>query len=202
MKETGCTIRAANPTQEEASVFARLAEMAADGYYQLLCGARCEEIIADAFLQPGNEFSHEVSVFAELGGQIVGMATAYSAEQYRDFDHDVLRKVAGRRAWRVALMEAVLSPVVRFLHKYEPGDFYLNFLAVEEDHRDKGIGSALIDALETLGRERGSNQYVLTVRAGNRGAQRLYMREGFVAEARWPRFGLVRPQVLRLVQKL
>lgn len=202
MNDASCTTRAARSTREEAAVFARLADTAADGYYSLLCGPRYKEIIAEAYLLPSNEFSHEFVVFAEQAGQIVGMASAYTAEQYQEFDHGILRRLAGAGAWRVALMEAVLFPVVSFLHKYEPGDFYLNLLAVEEERRGNGVGAFLIDTLKNVGRECGSTQCTLAVLSRNQGAQRLYQRSGFSVEAQWPRNGLVRPQILRFAHRL
>ncbi|MCK5798764.1 MAG: GNAT family N-acetyltransferase [Deltaproteobacteria bacterium] len=47
-------------------------------------------------------------------------------------------------------------------------------LVVRPDHRRRGLGRALMDAIATWGAEQGAEQLVLTVWAGNEGAQALY----------------------------
>ena len=75
----------------------------------------------------------------------------------------------------------------RILETVADGDFYLLSLAIEEDQRGQGTGSALIDAMEERARATGSKRFSLDVAAKNQGAQRLYRRRGLVVESRWPK---------------
>lgn len=196
------SIRPARPAYEEGLIFARLANAAAGNGFRYLFGPRLEEIIALTFVEPGNDFSHECTVFAEEDGRIVGMASGYTAKEHRCFTEDAIKRAVGRSALRVAAVEVLIFPMLRFLHTYNEGDFYLQFLAVEEPYRGKGVGSALIDAMKARARETDSTHYAVDVSARNGGAKTLYERQGFVVQARWPRSRLVRPTILRMVQGL
>ena len=176
--------------------------LAAEGGFRLLFGPRFEEIVAAAFAQKDHHLSYESTVFAEAGGAIVGMASGYTAEQFQGFSKNVLRLVAGRSAGRVACASALISPKLRFTHMYEEGDFYIQFLAVDEACRGKGIGSALIKAMEAQARRSESVRFVIDVSARNDGARRLYERGGFVVHARWPRLRLLPPAILRMTRQL
>jgi len=55
-------------------------------------------------------------------------------------------------------------------------------IAVHEDHRQKGIGSALIDALTEAATAREMIGLTLEVRIGNRAAMALYHKHGFKVE--------------------
>jgi ribosomal protein S18 acetylase RimI-like enzyme len=59
----------------------------------------------------------------------------------------------------------------------------VQMLAVERQHRGRGIGSALLAALIDVARTAGYEELTLHVRRDNDGARRLYERTGF-AEAR------------------
>jgi len=195
-------LRPANPCHEEGLRFARFMNMAADGGFRYLFGPRYREIVAEAFVEPGHDLSHEYALFAEQGGEILGMASGYTAEQHGRSSDEPITRAAGRSAFRIACMFALTAPMWRFMHTYEKGDFYLQFLAVDEAHRGKGVGSALIDAMEARGREGGADRFVIDVSGRNPDAQRLYERQGFEACARWPRLALFPPMVRRLAKPL
>jgi ribosomal protein S18 acetylase RimI-like enzyme len=167
-----------------------------------LFGKRFEEIISSAYLEPKHDLSYETALFAEIDGKVVAMASGYTAEQYQAFSKDVVKRCAGRSKLRIALIYAMIAPMMRFLHTYEDGDFYVEFLAVDEAHRGQGIGSKLLQAMEDRARVRQSTQLAIDVAARNKVAQRLYERYGFVTIARWPRSRLARPNILRMVKKL
>ena len=56
-------------------------------------------------------------------------------------------------------------------------------LAVAPGHRGRGVGRALLDAVEAEARERGACKITLEVLEGNAGARRAYERAGFVPYA-------------------
>ena len=94
------------------------------------------------------------------------------------------------------------APVFRFIHTLADGDFYVEFLAVDEDHRGRGIGSRLLGALEDRAREAGTSQFAIDVAGRNKVAQKVYVRHGFETINRWPRTRLVRPNILRMSKGL
>jgi GNAT superfamily N-acetyltransferase len=67
-----------------------------------------------------------------------------------------------------------------------PGVPLLNRLVVDERHRNKGIGTALVDNAESRLRRLGHRQVALGVRVDNLGAIRLYRRLGYLHWRRPP----------------
>ena len=55
----------------------------------------------------------------------------------------------------------------------------LHDLLVDPDHRGKGVGAMLLQAMLTRLQERGASQVVLSTAERNEGAQRLFARAGF-----------------------
>jgi len=195
-------VRSAKPTVEDGLRFAHFAEMASKGQYRLLLGRRATEILATAFSKPNHDLSYEHTVFAECDGEVLGMTSGYTARQHRRASDKPLKQVAEHSALRMAVTFFVASPVLRFLHTYADGDFYVQFLAVDERHREKGIGSRLLRALEDRARDSASTRLVIDVVNRNVVARRLYRHYGFTPIDRWPRTRLVRPTLLRMVKPL
>ncbi|MBN1859144.1 GNAT family N-acetyltransferase [Candidatus Bipolaricaulota bacterium] len=202
MSEPSIVIRPANPSHEEGAIFARFVDMAADGQFHILLGRRSAEILAKAFLVLNNDLSYEHTVFAEIDGTIVGMASGYTEEQHRRSSTQPLKQVAGELALRMRCMFVLASPILRFLHTYEEGDFYIQFLAVDQAYRGKGIGSALIQEMENRARSNRSEHLAIDVAARNTVARRLYEHLGFAVISQWPKIRWVRPNALRLTKPL
>lgn len=198
MSTESISIRPAKPTYEDGLRFAHYVSVASEGQFRLLLGRRVDEILATAFSTPGHDLSYEHTLFAEVDGEIVGMGSGYTARQHRDANNEPLKRAAGRTAFRMSLMFALAYPVLRFLHNYEDGDFYVEFLAVDEAQRGKGIGSQLLSALEDRARETGSTQFAIDVAGRNKTAQKVYERYGFETIARWPQTRLVKANILRM----
>jgi len=208
IRQKGCMnaqpmiIRPATPTHEEGLIFARFADMAAEGQFRVLFGRRVREILGAAFLKPSHDLSHEFAVFAEIDGAIAGMASGYTEEQHRQSSTRPLKQATGGIALRMRCMFILAAPILRFLHTYEEGDFYIQFLAVDEEHRGKGIGSALIQEMENRARASQSTHLVIDVAARNAGARRLYEHLKFSVAAQWPKPSWVRPNALRMSKPL
>jgi|SRR5581483_9964820 len=56
---------------------------------------------------------------------------------------------------------------------------WIHDIAIDEEHRGKGYGRALLNGLEQVARERGLESIALNVFAGNDYARRLYERAGY-----------------------
>ena len=202
MNAQSITIRPARPTNDEGRKFAAYMDNASEGGFKIMFGKRFEEIVSQVYLKPNHDLSYETVVFAEVDGDIVGMVSGYTAEQYGEFRKDVLNQVAGRTMLRISFFFALLSSMMRFLHTYDAGDFYVEFLAVDEAHRGQGIGLALMETIENRAGKCGATQLALDAARHNKGAHRLYERIGFSAIRQWPKTRLVRPNILRMTKPL
>ena len=202
MEPQSIIVRPAKPTIDEGLEFAKYMNSASAGGFGKMFGKRFEEIVSKVYLEPNHDLSYETALFAEVEGHIVGMASGYTAEQYRQFRKDVLNQVAGRAMLRISFFFTLLSSMMRFLHTYDVGDFYVEFLAVDEACRGQGIGFKLMQAIEDRARACGATQLAIDVARRNKGAQRLYERIGFTTIKRWPKTRLVRSNILRMTKPL
>jgi len=68
------------------------------------------------------------------------------------------------------------------------GELHINNVAIREEYRRQGIGSALLTRIVEDGKRLGATKAFLEVRAGNSAARALYERCGFCPIARRPNY--------------
>jgi ribosomal protein S18 acetylase RimI-like enzyme len=180
-------LRPAKPTFEEGLVFARYFDEVTEGFFRFMLGRRVVEIVATAYTQPGHDLSYENITFAERDDVIIGVASAYTAEQHRRASDEPLKRAAGSSAFRMSVVGTLFAPLIRILDTIADGDFYLQAIAIDKQHRGQGLGSALIDAIEDQAIAAGSTRLSLDVSAGNKTALRLYEHRGMTVESEWPK---------------
>ena len=187
MSEPTVFVRPATPEPSEGLLFARYLDQAAEGFFGFMLGRNSEQIVANAYSEPGHSLSFENVVFAERDGEIAGMSAAFTSAQNRSFSEEPLKRAAGRKAaFRLRCVRILLWPLLRVLDNVAEGDFYLLAVAVEPDLRGAGIGSLLMDDTEDRARRAGSVRLCLDVAAKNEGARKLYARRGMVESSLWP----------------
>jgi ribosomal protein S18 acetylase RimI-like enzyme len=185
MNKHSIVLRAANPAHDEGLFFARYLDEAFGGFFNLMLGRRFAGIVATAFIQPDHDFSYQHTTFAERDQVIVGMATGYTAGQHRRSTNLPLKQAAGDRVFSLVGV-TLLCARLRFLGTHTDGDFYLQAIAVDREHRGKGIGSALLDSIEDRARASGSTRLCLDAYGRNEGARRFYERHGMTVESERP----------------
>lgn len=99
-------------------------------------------------------------------GMIVAAANAFPADLLR---HERYWMLPGDRQQHVAAM----------LEHQDWGSLFLNALAVDEGCRGAGVGSRLMDWVESTAREQGFDRVSLHVWADNAQARRLYAARGY-----------------------
>ena len=72
------------------------------------------------------------------------------------------------------------------LEDLAPGTWYVNVLATYPEFRGKGFGSGLLSIAEALAADTRRQGLSLIVSDANRGARRLYARQGYTEEATRP----------------
>lgn len=202
MNASDLTIRPGKRTDDEGKRFAYFMNQASDGGFKKMFGKRFEEIVSKVYLEPNHDLSYETALFAEVAGRIVGMVSGYTAEQYQHFSKDALSRASGRSRFRISFIFALIAPMMRFLHTYDDGDYYVEFLAVDSAFGGQGIGSSLLQAIEDRAQASGATQLSIDVAARNTRAQRLYKRIGFTVIRRWPCTRWLRANILRMTKPL
>ena len=187
MPEPSVSLRPAQPTTAEGLRFARYLDTAAGGIFRFMLGNGSERVLAKAYRSPGHDLSFERVTFAEVGGEIVGMASSYSSQQHEESSESPLLRAAGWRTVRLAAVSTALLRLFRFIDALDDGDSYLQALAVDTEQRGLGIGSTLFRDAEKRARDAGSERLTLVVAVDNASAQRLYERMGMSIVASSPR---------------
>ncbi len=202
MSQDSVLLRPARPDYQEGRIFARFMDQAADGFFRFMLGQRAEEMIAAAFPEPNHSLSYEYVTFAELGGEPVGMTSAYTGSLLRGFTDGALQQAAGRDAFRLRCMYVLLAPMLRVLNSVADEDFYLQGIAVQPGLRGKGVGSVLLADIEHRAQASGSARLCLDVARKNAGARKLYAQRGMVDSSQWPNVVLLRPLLVRMTKVL
>lgn len=115
-------------------------------------------------------------VVAESDGKIMGVMILRWPKQ--EVPKNKLRL---SKALRYGLPATIKLIVMRYLFPEKPGKetCHVAELAVKENARKKGIGTALLEYGKGVAKEKGLKKYTLHVDAENKPALRLYQRTGF-----------------------
>lgn len=196
-------LQPASPTLEEGLTFARLADQAFGGGYQLMLGRRAHDFIARAYLQLGHDLSYRYTTFAIRHGTILGMVAGYTGEEHFLFTKEPLQDAAGWRRHRMNALSWAGRRTKAFIDSIPEDDFYIRALAVDPEYRGQGVGALLLDHIEAAARAAGSSRLSLDVEGGNTRAQALYRRFGMTVTDELPRLlGIPRTDILRMSKDL
>ncbi|MBL1214353.1 MAG: GNAT family N-acetyltransferase [Ignavibacteriae bacterium] len=187
MKDNSILLRPARPEYKEGLIFARYADQAAEGFFRFMLGKKFKTIIANAFLEERHALSFENVMFAEKEERIVGMSSAFSGVQQRDFSDEPLRRAAKRSAIRMKLVRTIFAPMWRILESIPEEAFYIQSIAVESDLRGSGIGSLLMNDIEKRAVDSGSARLSLDVSAKNESAIKIYKHRQMLEISAWPK---------------
>jgi ribosomal protein S18 acetylase RimI-like enzyme len=169
------SLRPARHDRGDALAYAAYLNTAADGLFDSLFGGDWRQVVAHVALVPGHQLSMDNVVIAELDGRIVGSC---SGGGDGPIPVGLLVRALGWRVPRAVLVWLAGAPTTLWLTKREPGDWYLQSIAVDAEVRGGGVGSALLDDALDRARAAGARRMVLDVRVGNDTAQRLYEHMG------------------------
>ncbi|MGB3040273.1 MAG: GNAT family N-acetyltransferase [Candidatus Nanopelagicales bacterium] len=174
-------LRGAQATGSDARALAWGLQEASENLFSTLFGRKAETILAAAALIPGQGMSLEHTSFAELDATIVGVLHGMSADQSVVPD-EVWNHAAGWRMMRAGLVTLLGRQLFSTLDRHEPGEWYLQAIAVSPRARGHGVGTRMFERAIAQARESGSERLTLDVDVKNVRAQRLYERLGLKAD--------------------
>lgn len=168
------SLRPAVPTDAEFLAWAL--NEASGQFFRVLLGKRFMRPLAKVIAQPTHDFSYQHFVIAERDG--LGVGTCMGHPFGTPSGVGDLARAAGLRSVRAAWVAVLGWPVVAALSAHEPGQWYLEALAVHPDYRDVGVGTVLVaDAFERARRD-GCTELALDADSHNTRAIALYERLG------------------------
>ena len=153
--------------KEDSTDIARLFLISSDGLAEYIWSKVAEpgETVIEAgtrrYAREGVAFSYENCLIAEQEGATVGMAHSFDMEEDPEAEPE---------------SDPVLKPYSE-LEDY--GSLYLSGMAVVEQHRNAGIGMALMEAVNQRAKDLSLPRISLICFERNEGAMRLYRRLGF-----------------------
>jgi len=179
--ESPLSLRPATPDDAEPASALIYDTMGTLGDY-LLGGSNREEtvrLLALLFREGGHLLSFQFSTLAELEGKVIGIAQAVPESDLSKVTIQLVRASAKCFGLRAALRLAWRGFPLAFEGDSEPGEYYVNTLAVESAHRNRGAGRALLADAERRAREKNISTLSLSVMLQNADALRFYQRVGF-----------------------
>jgi ribosomal protein S18 acetylase RimI-like enzyme len=175
------SLRPATPADAEAAAALMYETMPTLGEY--LFGqpdaAGTIRVLAGIFPAPGHLLSYQYSTLATFGMEAVGIAQVLPSNDMARAAIGLARALRRRFGW--AAMLRLIYRGIRLANEpdTEPGEYYVNTLAVAPAWRNQGIGARLLEEAERRGRELGLSVLSLGVLLHNTNAKRFYERVGF-----------------------
>ncbi|MGV1035979.1 MAG: GNAT family N-acetyltransferase [Candidatus Nanopelagicales bacterium] len=170
-------LRDAQATESDARALAWGLQEASENLFSTLFGRKAESILAAVALVPEQGMSLEHTSFAELDGSIVGVLHGMPADQSAVPDK-VWNDTAGWRMIRAGSIMLLGRQLFSALDRHEPGEWYLQAIAVSPQARGHGVGTQLFERAIAHARATGSQRLTLDVDVKNVRAQKLYERMG------------------------
>lgn len=158
--------------QEESEIIASYLMLAMeDIVYNFIGEASTEKalvLLNSLTREQGNQYSYENCWLAESEEEIVGAALVYDGARLQELREPVARKVQ-------SLFNRDFNPE----DETQPGEYYIDCVAVNPRQQGKGIGSQLFRFLIEEYTERRNGILGLLVDKDNPNAKKLYLKIGF-----------------------
>lgn len=138
--------------------------------FEDVAGPDLLKVITAAYRTPTYLSGAATTVVAEAQGQVIGAAFGYPGEREEIVD-DVMIDLTAQ--------SAAFDEAYRPDEETQPGEWYLDSLAVDPDFQGCGVGHQLLAALPRYARRDHQSVIGLNVDLENPGARRLYQRVGF-----------------------
>jgi ribosomal protein S18 acetylase RimI-like enzyme len=167
---------------DDAAAVARLLYLSASGMYDRFAGGkeRALRLLERSFGRPGTNASAETVWVAERDGRVAGAISAFPIREGERRGRALLRlTLATAPPWHWPAALGVYRLGSRLTPPAPPGAFYVDGLAIDPEHRRRGIARALLTAAERRARELRLPSLALDTSLDNAAARALYEGYGF-----------------------
>ena len=173
----------AQPNPEHARHFANLAQIASDGFYSQLLGAKANAILASIFQHPNNDNSFAYTTFLMEDNSVAGMLNGFTADQKQVIGNQTEQLILKYATWRFARYIAVgilLHDITNFIVKHlSKKDYYIQMVAIYPQFRGHGYSKTILNHAHEVAESYACNRLVLDVDERNSVAINAYHKFGF-----------------------
>ena len=172
--------------QSLISHVARLVYLSGTDYFDTLFGSRelALQRLEVWISRASSGFAYERITLALIDGEIAGVVLALTGRELVGRQRaDMLQLIKEGGTWQreMVLQKAVI--IRAMTPPVQPNEYYLRSLSVDEAHRGKGFGRALLKHFINDGLKKGFARFRLDVRNDNLTAINLYRSAGFKTSA-------------------
>ena len=161
-----------NAKKEDVKRAIELILLALGEYKYVLSGCKKEgEVVArfeEYFLSEKGRYSYRNFAVADHKDRVVGVINYYNSDDVEELNQHLFE-----------CLQENSPETTTFEAEWEPGEFYLDSLAVDPAYRGRGVAKKLIEYAEKVGRQRGMTIMSLIVLERKHKAYWLYRRLGF-----------------------
>jgi ribosomal protein S18 acetylase RimI-like enzyme len=175
-------VRVRKARQEDVTAVARLLFESAPDMYERFSGGRERALatLEQAFAEPGNLASDEVTWLVELQGRPVAAMAAFPVAEATDRSRAFLGlTLRGTPFWRWPSTLRLYWAGGRASPKPRDDSFYIDALATDPAFRRRGAARALLDEADHQARQHGLPAVSLDTTMDNASARALYAAAGF-----------------------
>lgn len=173
------TIVLENAIKEDSRELAKLSIIAGGNFFPFAFGRNAEAILSEGFRTTNTLMSYQKAQVVCVHDEIAGMAAGFTeGEQQAELSETekLFGKLLGVRGLWVLVVMYFLPD---FFGKAQPGEFYLNSIAVFPKYRGQGLGKMLLEAVELKAKEQGFTTISLDVNGENTRAVTFYKQAGY-----------------------
>ena len=171
---------------EDAYHFSELVTLTSPAIFPLVFGSTVKKMMRNLFPHKRHYYSFDRSFFAEVNGEVVGMAQLHKLITRKGQTVRLSFLLLKYLKWRLPAKAVNLLKFDRLIKFVAHNDCYLSNVAIYPEFRSFGIGTKLLAAIEEEVKNIGKKRIVLHAETHNARAISLYERLGYKIESRSP----------------
>ena len=171
---------------EDAHHFSELVILTSPAIFPIVFGSTVKKIMKKLFPHKRHYYSFDRSFFAEINGNVVGMAQLHKLPTRKGQTARMSLLLLKYLKWRLPTKAVNLLKFDHLIKFVARDDCYLSNVAIYPEFRSFGVGTKLLSAIEDEVKSIGKKRIVLHAEIHNTRAISLYERLGYKIESQSP----------------
>ena len=171
---------------EDAQHFSELVTLTSPAMFPAIFGSGVKKLMKKLFPHKRHYYSFDRSFFAEVNGQVVGMAQLHKLTTRKGQTVRLSLLLLKYLKWRLPTKAFNLLKFDHLIKFVSRNDCYLSNVSIYPEFRSFGIGTKLLAAIEEEVKSIGKKRIVLHAETHNARAISLYERLGYKIESKSP----------------